>query len=957
MVTGIPRLLFVVLSAALLVVLALVMGGSSLNNTAEAGEAALKPEMSLSAHGTDVTCDGQPSTSKGAVPKPLKCDVPLGGTFIVSIAINEAPAAGYTRWQTILDYGSLIYKKAPAATDEIVVPCSVSERVNFFPDQVLYGCSNSPAKTHTVGNIVELEFNCPGTKSVHSIELTTASFGTFFIEFGGNFILPNLSPLGINCVNPPPEISLSAHGLAVKCDSQPSVNKGDVPKPAKCDVPLGGEFTVSIEINTAPAAGYDAWVTELDYGALIYKKAPAATDEIVVPCGVPDRVNTPTAVVHICDNSPTKTHTVGNIVELEFNCTGTKSVHSIDLIDVLSGAIGTFFDESGTSDFIEPNFDALGINCVNPPQDGQININVVNADNQTQKLADTCWLISVNHFDGMSFVNKPFDIVSDNNAKPAICDALGPIKGDLSDKDPAVGSIAVTIPAAEIEFWDSIEWHFQQVQAPDNYNVDTNKWVCTLSGLNKKAPPNEELIACDEANPFVVKNVAKSPPNDGFLTRTVVGGLPYSDAVVTKAATLELNDPVISCKGAYGHSVWYQYTPTADQIVTVDTFSSNYDTVLAAFSGPKADLASNEIACNDQSGGNQSQIVVDLTAGVTYHFLVGSWQSTPGGKLVFNMVTPSSCNQGTNNDFELGVVNSDAIPCWTVAEQHAGGSGSWCIQAGTAPPQGSCAGVTGVIPAPPQGVQAAMTNQTFIDAHVMYRCNILASGSVGFQLYINNLFGVPFFSPSTLDKTVPGNQQFRADLVTKAGMEADPFTVDGADILLNIYQTEPGDPNVSGYTPITADVSAFIGQNVCLRFAVTITESVILVGIDDVQFELKKKKPGDTDGDGCPDVHENGPNAALGGQRDYKNPNDFYDVAGSPLPPQNGAPDGVVDLPNDILGVIQHHPAGTLGYDAQFDRGPWSGPNSWNETQGPDGVIDLPNDILGVILQFSHSCV
>ena len=68
-------------------------------------------------------------------------------------------------------------------------------------------------------------------------------------------------------------------------------------------------------------------------------------------------------------------------------------------------------------------------------------------------------------------------------------------------------------------------------------------------------------------------------------------------------------------------------------------------------------------------------------------------------------------------------------------------------------------------------------------------------------------------------------------------------------------------------------------------------------------------------------------------------------------------PDGVIDLPNDILGVIQHHPAGTLGYDVQFDRGTWTGPNSWNQTQGPDGVIDLPNDILGVILQFSHRCV
>ena len=32
-----------------------------------------------------------------------------------------------------------------------------------------------------------------------------------------------------------------------------------------------------------------------------------------------------------------------------------------------------------------------------------------------------------------------------------------------------------------------------------------------------------------------------------------------------------------------------------------------------------------------------------------------------------------------------------------------------------------------------------------------------------------------------------------------------------------------------------------------------------------------------------------------------------------------------------------------------------AGPDSWNMT-APDSVIDLANDILGVILQFNHSC-
>ena len=119
-----------------------------------------------------------------------------------------------------------------------------------------------------------------------------------------------------------------------------------------------------------------------------------------------------------------------------------------------------------------------------------------------------------------------------------------------------------------------------------------------------------------------------------------------------------------------------------------------------------------------------------------------------------------------------------------------------------------------------------------------------------------------------------------------------------------------------------------------------------------VKVELTTEKI-DTDGDGCSDQSENGPDETIGGLRDPLNGWDFYDVLG----PGAALPiDGVIDLPNDILGVIQHHsPTGAPPYDVQFDRGPSSGPNPWNMT-APDGVIDLPNDILGVILQFGHDC-
>jgi len=112
----------------------------------------------------------------------------------------------------------------------------------------------------------------------------------------------------------------------------------------------------------------------------------------------------------------------------------------------------------------------------------------------------------------------------------------------------------------------------------------------------------------------------------------------------------------------------------------------------------------------------------------------------------------------------------------------------------------------------------------------------------------------------------------------------------------------------------------------------------------------------EADGDGCPNANEQQVTVGSetsGGLRNYLDPNDYYDVLG---PGSSLTHDGVIDLANDILGVILHYaPTGSSPYDVRFDRGPITGANHWNRS-GPDGVIDLPNDILGVILQFGHNC-
>lgn len=86
-------------------------------------------------------------------------------------------------------------------------------------------------------------------------------------------------------------------------------------------------------------------------------------------------------------------------------------------------------------------------------------------------------------------------------------------------------------------------------------------------------------------------------------------------------------------------SVWYRYSPTSDGFLYLDTFGSNYDTVLEVFSGPAtptfAQLTS--LLCNDDAGTtSQSALVVPVTSGTHYYIVVRRFGGGLGGDLVFS---------------------------------------------------------------------------------------------------------------------------------------------------------------------------------------------------------------------------------------------------------------------------------------------------------------------------------
>lgn len=174
--------------------------------------------------------------------------------------------------------------------------------------------------------------------------------------------------------------------------------------------------------------------------------------------------------------------------------------------------------------------------------------------------------------------------------------------------------------------------------------------------------------------PQALKNAYAAPPtNDDFDAATVIGTLPFNDVLDTSEATTAADDP--DC-GGNGSTVWYAFTPSGDTGVMANTFGSDYDTTLSVYTGPRGSLT--QLACNDDFDSLQSKVTFNAAAGETYFFMVGAFESDPGGNLVFSVdIAPPSLIIDLTID-RIGLVNprtgvatiSGTVTC--SREAHAG---------------------------------------------------------------------------------------------------------------------------------------------------------------------------------------------------------------------------------------------------------------------------------------------
>lgn len=136
--------------------------------------------------------------------------------------------------------------------------------------------------------------------------------------------------------------------------------------------------------------------------------------------------------------------------------------------------------------------------------------------------------------------------------------------------------------------------------------------------------------------------IADPPVNDLFANRITITSLSYNHAVNTAAIALENEDdpsdplPLSSTctntrKGK--RSVWYQYTATKDEEIYLDTFGTDYTTVLSVWKDTNNNgIISNDelVICADSTNSSHVNLSFIPNAGTTYYFMIAQFNNLAG---------------------------------------------------------------------------------------------------------------------------------------------------------------------------------------------------------------------------------------------------------------------------------------------------------------------------------------
>lgn len=201
------------------------------------------------------------------------------------------------------------------------------------------------------------------------------------------------------------------------------------------------------------------------------------------------------------------------------------------------------------------------------------------------------------------------------------------------------------------------------------------------------------------------------------------------------------------------------------------------------------------------------------------------------------LTQPAAAATVVNGDFETGTLAG-----WTqVGNSASDESGSWYAYSGLNAPVSfyweNSEKVPRIIPPPPQGSFAAISDERVSGTRILYQDIALEPGmthSLSLTAYYNSAGPITVPTPDTLSSEEGGNQQYRID-VMKPSAPID--SVDPADILSTVFQTHNGDLDFSPPLDRTVDLTPFAGQVVRLRIAEVDSGDYFNAGVDAISIQ------------------------------------------------------------------------------------------------------------------------
>jgi hypothetical protein len=129
-----------------------------------------------------------------------------------------------------------------------------------------------------------------------------------------------------------------------------------------------------------------------------------------------------------------------------------------------------------------------------------------------------------------------------------------------------------------------------------------------------------------------------------------------------------------------GSSAWFTFIPAANGQLHLNTIGSNYDTVLAVYTGPGPTIASlTALICDNDSGpGTTSRLNFPATAGTVYYIAVDGYNGVTGSaQLNYRLLVPMTLTDMTKTNDIACSVRVTATPSYPFTIQRCSGFQVW----------------------------------------------------------------------------------------------------------------------------------------------------------------------------------------------------------------------------------------------------------------------------------------